>query len=216
MKRVGRAGCKIKAGLRMIAMTAVLVAGLPGCALMTAGTSEPILTYDLIAPTRISTRGHRLNYQLLVNDPMTVRAFDTDKIVVRLASGQITYFPQAAWTDRLPRLLQMRLVESLAHARVARAVGSRSERMSSAFSLSTQIRAFQVDANKGKAAAHINLYMKLVDDRAGRVVAARGFKAMVPAASDDPENGIVAMNQAFELVVRKIARWVARSRVAPA
>ena len=214
-KRATPARHSMKAGLTAVFMM-FFAAILSGCALMTVGTSVPVSTYDLIAPSHISPRGKRLNHQLLVNDPITVRAFDTDKIVVRLHSGQITYFPQAVWTDRLPRLLQMRLVESLDNARVARAVGSRSERMSSAFSLSTQIRAFQLDANKGKAAAHIHLFMKLLDERAGLVVAARGFKVIVPAANDDPESGVAALNQAFALIIRKVARWIARTRLTPA
>ena len=206
----------LKKTLLVWALAVMVAGGLSGCALMTAGPGEPALTYDLLAPARISTRGHRIETQLLVNSPMAVRALDTDRILVRLPNGQISYFPNAVWTDRLPRLLQMRLVESLSNARAARAVGARTERMSATLSLSIDIRAFGVDANKGRAAAHINLYLKLVDDRAGRVIAARGFRATVPAGKDDAQNGVAALNEAFALISRRIARWVARARLAPA
>ncbi len=204
---------KLGAKLSVIAGLVLGLLALPGCALMTAGPAEPALTYDLVAPAKISPRGRRINTQLLINTPIAVRALDTDRILVRLSNGQVAYFPKAVWTDRLPRLLQVRLVESLTTARVVRAVGARSERMSSNLSLSTNIRAFQVNAENGRATAHINLYLKLVDDRSGHVLAARGFEAIVPARSDTAENGVEALNAAFEDIARKIARWITRVRL---
>ena len=80
------------------------------------------------------------------------------------------------------------------------------------YSLSTELRAFQIDASGGRAAADIDIFAKLVDNKTSKVVASKGFTARVTATSDEPTAGVAALNQAFTEVLQDSTQWVSQRR----
>ena len=62
--------------------------------------------------------------------------------------------------------------------------------------------------------AHIDIFIKLVDDDSRRTVSSRKFTALEHASGDSPAPGVEALNRAFHKIVPAIVKWVARVRVA--
>ncbi len=172
------------------------------------GASAPA-TYDLQAPPMEKARGAR-SVQLMISPPVAVKTIDTEEILVKGANGRVAYYPGVAWGDRLPRLFQARLVESLANSGAFRAVLTNQDRVSGDLSLAIEIRDFQVEAAPGSAEAVVDVYVKLVDERNNAVVTTKRFQARQQAAGQDPGAGIQALNSAFQQVVRDIVSWVSR------
>jgi len=154
-------------------------------------------------------RGTR-SVQLMISPPVAVKTIDTEEILVKGANGRVAYYPGVAWGDRLPRLFQARLVESLANSGAFRAVLTNQDRVSGDLSLAIEIRDFQVEAAAGNAEAVVDVYVKLVDERNNAVVTTKRFQARQQAAGQDPGAGIQALNSAFQQVVRDIVSWVSR------
>lgn len=181
---------------------------LGGCGM---GPSAPPATYDLLAPKVMTLSAPRpAKFQLVVNEPNAVRSLETDRIMVKPGSEQISYYKGAAWSDRLPRLLQARMVESFQNAGLVSGVGGRADRIDADLELATQIQAFQVEVNSGSAEAHANLHVKVVDGQRGRIVASRAFEARVKTSPDDVGKMVVDLNQAFDSVLREMVPWVAK------
>ncbi|MGB6388699.1 MAG: ABC-type transport auxiliary lipoprotein family protein, partial [Methyloceanibacter sp.] len=175
--------------------------GLAGCALALGGSAAPT-TYDLIAPRSFAATAKPARWQLVVNEPTAVHALDTDRIMVRPRADQISYYKGVAWSDRLPHLLQVRTIETLQNSGAVKAVTSSSDRVDGDYSLSMEIRAFQIDAGNGRPAADVDIFAKLIDNNSSRVVATKGFSTRVPAASDAPAAGVAALNQALAEVLQ--------------
>lgn len=194
-----------------IAINALALSGalLGGC----IGSSvAPPATFDLAAPKVMTLTAPRpAKFQLVVNEPSAVRSLENDRILVRSGS-RVAYFKGAAWTDRLPRLMQARIVESFQNAGLVNAVGSRADRLDSDMELSTQVQAFQVEVNQGQAEAHANLYVKVINGDTGRMVASRGFDARVSTSAKDVDQMVVSLNQAFDNVLREVVPWVAKRK----
>jgi cholesterol transport system auxiliary component len=180
----------------------VLCLGLLGCAL--AG-SKPPATYDLVAPRSFSTTPRPAPWQLVVYEPTAVHALETDRLMVRPQADQVSYYKGVAWSDRLPRLVQARIIETFQNSGAVKAVSSGTGQ----YALVTDLRAFQIDVTSGKAYAEIEIFAKLVNTGSGKVVATKGFSARVPATTDSPGDAIAALNQAFTEVLQDTMTWVA-------
>lgn len=104
------------------------------------------------------------------------------------------------------------MIETLQNSGAVKAVISSSDRADGDFSLSTEIRAFQIDAANGRPAADIDIFAKLIDNNSSRVVASKGFSTRVASASDDPSSGVAALNQALTQVLQDSSTWVSARR----
>jgi cholesterol transport system auxiliary component len=184
----------------------LLCLGLVGCAL--AANSKPPTTYDLVAPRSFSAAQRPAPYQLVVYEPTAVHALETDRLMVRPRADQVSYYKGIAWSDRLPRLVQARMIETFQNSGAVKAVSSSVGQ----YALVTDLRAFQIDVSSGKAYAEIEIFAKLVNTSTGKVTATKGFSARVPATTDSPTDAIAAMNQAFTEVLQDTTTWVASRR----
>ena len=194
----------------IITVSALVLSGAiaGGC----ASGSVPPATYDLVAPKVMTLTAPRAaKFQLVVNEPSAVRSLETDRILVR-SGARVAYYKNAAWTDRLPRLMQARMVEAFQNAGLVSAVGSRADRLDADVELSTQVQAFQVEVNQGQAEAHASLYVKVINGDNGRMTASRGFESRVSTSSKDVDEMVVSLNQAFDNVLREVVPWVAKRK----
>jgi cholesterol transport system auxiliary component len=194
---------------------AMLCVALSGCALAKLGADPPAPnTYDLMAPV-IMAATKRSATQIIVSEPTAVRALSSDNILVKPSPAAVTYYANAVWSDTLPRLLQARLIQTLEGSGRFRAVGDGRERLEGDVELLTQIRAFQIDAFQvggvaGARTASVDLFVKLVDQRSGRVLSSGSFAESVPVGSSETADGVAALNQAAELALPKIAAWAGK------
>lgn len=187
----------------MLAVAAALSVG----ACSSLFSKGPPATFDLTAP-----RGERVGSAarglLLVAEPVALAILDTERVVARPASGQVAYLSDVQWSDRLPRLLQARIVQTFENSSRLRAVGRTGERLSGDFQLAIDIRAFQITA-LSEPVAEVEIAAKLVGDKTGRILGARVFRAVVPAAATEGATAVRAIDQAFGEVARELVKWAA-------
>jgi cholesterol transport system auxiliary component len=167
--------------------------------------SDPMPTFDLTAPRLVhaetAPRG-----QLVVSEPSALSILDSDRIVVRSAGDQVAHLANAQWSDRLPRLLQSRLVEALENAGRARPVGTPDDRFSADYQLVTELRAFEISVISVPV-AQVEISAKVVTDRGGKILASRVFRASVPARSSSGADAVAALDQAFHQVAAALVEW---------
>lgn len=193
----------IKAGLVCVC--------LGGCAVTGMGASTPPATYNLSAPALAGIKFPRWPIQLTVLRPTAMRALDTDRIVVMAPGGRLSYFEDAAWSDRLTGLLQTRIVEAMRDSKAFLAVLTTQDRVDGDYALAVEIRAFQVEVGNGQTTAMVTLFAKIVQERRGRVIATNEFSARAPAGKDTPASGVVALQSGFDQAMKDMARWAASS-----
>jgi cholesterol transport system auxiliary component len=173
----------------------------------------PPATYDLVAPKVMTLTAPRpAKFQLVVNEPTAVRSLETDRIMVK-RGARVAYYKDAAWSDRLPRLMQARMVEAFQNAGLVSAVGSRADRLDADYELTTQVQSFQVEVDGASAQAHASLFMKVVNGDNGRMVSSRTFDSRVATSSKDAGEMVNSLNQAFDNVLRQAVPWVAKHKL---
>ena len=194
-RNIVRRGCHAgRQGCVLLGLTALL----QGC-----GGGVAPETFDLSAPTFAGQRTPR--GQLVVAEPTAVLPEDSDRVVIRTGPESVAYLTGAQWADRLPRLLQTRLIASFENAHALARVGRPG--ISADDTLSSEIRRFEIDVTKAEAV--VELSVKLVSDRSGRIRAARLFTAAVPAPSKGPAAMTAALDRALADVLRQTVAWTA-------
>jgi cholesterol transport system auxiliary component len=175
-----------------------------GCSLFRGPPPE---TFDLTGPESVKVGGGTAA-QILVPEPIALKALDSDRIVVS-KGAKITYYPDAQWPDRLPKLLQSRTVEAFERSHKVRAVGRPGEGLSIDYQVVTEIRAFEYRADgTGKGGiAHVEIAAKLLDDRNGRVVSNRVFTGEAPVEKDTAAAVVKGLDAAISSVLVNIVRW---------
>ena len=179
-----------------------LALALAGCG------SSPLLTYDLTAPRDPPARA--IGMQIVVTEPAAIAPLDADRIVVRSATQGLTVLPGAQWSDRLPELVQSRMIQAFENARLLKAVGRPGDRLVPDYNLVSEIRRFEIDAARGEAI--VEIAVKLVGDRSGRIAAARVFEARAPSGAGTGAEASATLDRALAQVLRELVAWTARGR----
>ncbi len=182
------------------ALLLVLGLSVSGCG------AGPVETFDLSAleTARVT---HAPRGQLIIAEPVASAPLDGDRVVVRPAADQLATLKGAQWRERLPRLIQTKLLQSFENGSFLRTVARAESRLVSDFTLQTELRRFEVDVARGEAV--VEIAAKLVNETSGRIRAAEVFAARVPASAD-PSSAVPALDAAFREVTERLLPWVVR------
>jgi len=174
-------------------------------ALNACAGSAPPRTFDLIAPQEVASSG-KGRALLVVAEPSALQALDTMRILVTTRGNGLAYLPDAQWADRLPKLFQARLIQSFENGRRLQAIGRPGDGLVPAAQLNTDIRRFGYDEASGEAV--IEMSVKIINDRTGRILAATLLTSRVPVAGNDAESVSAALDAASQSLLRDIVAWV--------
>jgi cholesterol transport system auxiliary component len=163
----------------------------------------PLDTYELNAAKPPPARP--LGARVRVAEPLATFDLDSDRILVRTGAQQMATLAGAKWPDRLPLIVQARLIQSFQNAGLARQVG-RNPAAAVGYELDLDIRKFDLDVARSRV--EVDVAAKLVSTSGG-VVAAEIFTADAPVASTGPATVAAAMNGALISVMKRIVAFVA-------
>lgn len=198
MGPVGGRGMRGHRGIGAIAACFLLA----GCAVVQGPPPE---TYDLTAPRDFSGRVGGTRAQLLIANPSSVSVLDSERIVLRPDPYVVTYLKGAQWTDKLPKLLQTRIIEAFENTGNVRAVGRPGEGLLIDYQLVLDIRNFEVDTSSGLAQVLISA--KVMNDRNGRVLATRQIGGQASVSGNDKDEMIAALDAASQAAIDQLVRW---------
>ena len=182
----------------VLALSAIMLTGCLG-----GGTNKD--TFGLSATPEVTGPAAK-NRQILVTEPTALKALDSEQVVIRLSGVEIQYLSKARWGDRLPKLVQAKLVEAFENTGRLGGVGKPGQGLAIDFQVVTDIRAFQIETD-GNTSANIEISVKLLNDRNGTVRAQKVFRASVPVQGSDNRDYIAGLDRAFAQVSSEIVSW---------
>lgn len=185
--------------LRRLGLALALTALAAGC------SSGPApATYDLSAPAARIRGG--VGAQVVVNEPAALQALASQQILVKDASGSVSFIGGGQWADNLPRLVQTRLINTFENASQLRGVARPSSGAAADVQLTSELRRFEIATPENEAVVEISV--RIVDDRTGRILRGRIFRASVPGSPSDASTAARALDEALSAVMLDIVRWV--------
>ncbi len=193
--------------LRICSAAILLVSGfLSGCSSL-GGTNKSLDTYDLAVPGVEKAGKRKANIQILIAEPQALKILDSESIVVRNGQSSVAYLDGAQWSDRLPKMVQARLVQAFENSNRFGGVGRPGEGLAIDYQIITDIRSFEIDSTGGSRAV-VEISAKLLNDKNGVIGTSKLFTASVPATSGSG-NFVNALDAAFDKVASEIVAWAA-------
>lgn len=186
-----------------------LVAGmtmtLSACALI---IPEPAPTvYDLVIGEGVADTPGRTGGQLLIAAPKVLNSLNNDRIVIKPNPAEIAFYGRVRWSDQLPRLVQLYFARAFSKTGGARAVGVPGDGLVIDHQLLFDIRAFQVEAVNSGFETNIEIGVRILNDRNGRVVASNTFSGS-ETTQDEPVSAVAALNSTLDQVSIDLIKWV--------
>jgi cholesterol transport system auxiliary component len=181
---------------------------LSGCAALSRPTPPQlyVLRPQLAAPAMAAPP---VRWRLTVATPDAVASLDTPRIALTRSSTTMDYFANAAWTDRVPLLVQRMLLQAFDSSGRIVSVDRDTAGLETDYLLETEIRDFQAryDSPSGAPAIMIGIQVKLVR-MPDRIIAGGIYANEQAMASGNNLDSIVqAFNQASGAAVSRIVGW---------
>ena len=185
---------------------------LTGCAAIPGLGPAPVDAFDISAPLKVSAPRRLSRTQILVPEPTALKLLDGEDIAIRLGGSSVQLLKGARWSDRLPKLVQARVIEALQRSNSFAGVGRPGEGLSIDYQIVIEIRSFEVRVGAGGGdTAHVDLFVRLLNDRNGNVRASRSFQALVPVTGQGSDAFANALNEAFQKTATEIVSWTSAS-----
>ncbi len=192
--------------LRLLAAAILMTGALTACSSI-GGSNKALDTFDLAVPSVEKAGKHKANVQILIGEPQALKILDSESIVIRNGPSSVAYLGGAQWSDRLPKIVQARLVQAFENSNRFGGVGRPGEGLAINYQVITDIRSFEIDQTAGNRAV-VEISTKLLDDKNGEVAASKLFTATVSAPSGSGAF-VNALDAAFNKVAGEIVAWTA-------
>ena len=179
---------------------------LGGLAHLTGGgeaEKAPLPTFDLAPPTSVQGLRPGGNVQLVVADPTSLVALDTQRFLSRKSDGQIAMQPDQ-WSDTIPKLIQKKVVQTFDNAGF-RFASPPSDGLNPDYQLLLEIRSFQINESPSLT-ANIQMEARLLGKN-GKIVDSRVIEGSAPAQSLNGPGATTAMNAAFSAAASQLLLW---------
>ena len=198
---------------RKLGLTLFFLLALAGCGSVVDNlVAEPPDLFTLTPKNTFDQDLPKVSWQLVVEEPTASGGLNTTRIARRSNPTELTYFAEAAWTDRAPEMVQTLLVESFENSAAIVAVGRKAIGLRSDFDLKTELREFQAEYDNGQGLPliRVRLNAKLIKQPRRQIVAFENFEAVQRAAGPGMEQVVLAFDEALGKVLRQVVQWSLR------
>jgi phospholipid/cholesterol/gamma-HCH transport system substrate-binding protein len=166
-------------------------------------------TYDLLPARGFPESVKAPEKQLTIAELTAPAMFDNDKIALRKTATETVSVDGGQWSDPLPRLLQLRFMQSFENAGFGGSIGRAAEGVTGDFQLLVDLRSFLI-ATEGQPTAQVSFGAKLLDSD-GKIVSSKIFEVSAPVATVDAPTATAALNTAFGDAAKQLVVWVSES-----
>lgn len=170
--------------------------------------ATPLDTYDLTpVPGPAGARG---GATLLVLEPETPAALNSDRMLIRPTPQSVAYLPDARWVDILPLLLQSLLIRSLAATERAGFVGASGAGPVPDMVLLTRVDRFDLSlpAPGSAPVAEIDMTLTLLRDIDQSIAGSRRIEARQALADDSPQTAVAGFQALLAAELPGAIDWV--------
>jgi phospholipid/cholesterol/gamma-HCH transport system substrate-binding protein len=177
-----------------------------GLVKMTGG-GEPAIPktiYDLSIPQDFASPKTPIKEILVLPTPTAILMLDTQRFL-STPNKELPGFASAQWADSIPKMLQIKLIQSFENYDVAHAPLRATDNPGTNFQLLVDLRSFQINTDP-EPAAEIGFSARILN-KDGQVVASRLFSQRKKLDKPDPASAVTAFDGAFGSIATELIAW---------
>lgn len=141
--------------------------------------------------------------------PVSEASLDTQRIALTPSLYERDYLADGQWPDRLPKVVQEVLLESLSARWGSASVSRMGSAIQVKYMLQTEIQDFSVyNLNTGQPEVHLKVAFKIVNLRSRSVVGGEIFSTTEPACSNTMGGIVAALNKGLHCLLSEAMPWM--------
>jgi cholesterol transport system auxiliary component len=185
-----------------------LLGALAGCGVLQS-VNTPVNLYTLTPKTTFPEGMPKVDWQLVVETPVSAASLDTPRIALQRTMLTFEYYADAAWTDNAPAMVQTLLIESFEATHRISGVGREAIGLRPDYILMTDLREFEAvyDGDNPVPTIWVRMNAKLVKLPERRIVVSDTFGEELPAAGSKLPDIVAAFDEALGHVLKKIVMF---------
>jgi cholesterol transport system auxiliary component len=149
-----------------------------------------------------------VEWQLLLEQPLTNASIDTTRIGLQKSATSVEYYARSSWSDRAPQMIQTLMVESFENSDRIVAVGRDSVALRADYILKTDLREFQAEYMAGpNPRVHVTMIARLVKMPRRSIIGSKKFEAVIEARANTMPAIIAAFDEALGKVLKRLVEW---------
>lgn len=198
--------------LMVMVFLAALLSACGGVSLL-GPAGPPPNVYDLSPKSTFDDDLPTVSWQLVVEEPVASRALDTDRIMIKSSPLEIGAISGARWSDRAPRMIQTRLVESFENSERIVAVGRQVIGLRGDYNLKSELREFQVEyfGDEENGSVLVRMNFKIISMPGGNIIASTTFERREELQGEGMDAIITAFDDALGGVMKRAVQWSLRT-----
>ena len=190
----------------LVSSRTTIAALLMALSVSACASSKKLDTFDLSSASPSVSSPKKQGRQILIAAPSALKALDGENIVVRSGPNSISFLKGAQWADRLPNIVQSRLVQAFESTGRLGGVGRPGEGLAIDYQVISDIRTFNINVSGGDTAV-VEIAIKILNDKNGTVRSSRVFRATSPVNGEGNASYIAALDRAFDSAASDIVTW---------
>ena len=202
--------------LRPLLFAVAALVLLSGCAAISALSGGPSQdTYQVSAtPDLPTSSGRPQQVDIVIEEPTSSAALDTESILIRPMPNQVQYLPDARWIEPVPLMLQSALIDGLERTGAFRYVGRRPLGPSGDYALVMNLLEFNAELLPNGDGAEINIRVigRLVREDDAAIVATRSFVTVLGIPDTDTRTIVDGFDRASTQVLDDMIGWLLSTR----
>ena len=190
----------------ILAGAAPLMAGCGGLQLLPTPMQPQLY---VLRPEIAPPQGMPVRWRLAVATPDASASLDTERIALSRSATTMDYFANAAWTDRLPAIVQKLLIQTFDASNRIIAVERDTSGTENDYALETEIRDFEARYDSPTAAPQIliTIQAKLARMPQRDIIASLNVTQQAQATANALDPIVIAFNQATGAAIAQMATW---------
>ncbi len=181
-------------------------------------TSKKIV---LTPALKMARGGPKVPWQLIIEKPLSNEILNSTRLVVVRYDLQgikaMEYVAGVEWNDKLPRMLQERLIAAFESSGRITGVGQSEESFRAPYALQLDIRHFEVEVQERdqQARAFVEVSAKIISSKTLKVEAQKTFTRHAPARAHTLKGFLEAFESASGLLLGDVVQWVLNPKGSP-
>ena len=181
---------------------------LAGCANVIPGRGVPPKLFSLSPKSTYSAGLPTVNWQLVVEVPITAETLDTARIALSRDRYTLDFYGNARWAERAPMMIQTLLVESFENTEKIVAVARQATDLRADYVLKTDLREFQAElSGDGRPTVRVRINAKLVKMPERIIIASFKSERAVEAESSNLIDVVRAFDTSLGKVLKQVVEW---------